>query len=76
MLPTAQNGWAVFSGDTPIITTVSPTRTAAIINFLVTEWRIMVLQSATSDQIEQAWQDHKRDFDVHEVTVARKAVLQ
>lgn len=61
MSATPQNGWAVFVADKPLISSVAPTRVAAIINFLVAERGILIFQTTTSDQIEQAWQDHKRD---------------
>lgn len=51
------SGWAVVQGGEILVKTVSDTRRAAIVNWLVTEAEIMVLNSWTDDRIEAIWHD-------------------
>lgn len=48
-------GWAVVSKGNILVRTVSDTRRAALVNWLVTEARVLVLTSWTDDDIETAW---------------------
>lgn len=49
-------GWAVFTGTGRVlIRTVSDTRRAAIVNFLVSECQKMVFSRHTDEDIENMW---------------------
>lgn len=48
-------GWAVIENGTINIRTVSDTRRAALVNWLIAEKRLMALNTATDDQIEAMW---------------------
>lgn len=48
-------GWAVTSSSHIFVKTVSETRRAAIVNYLVAEHHINITNLWTDDQIEAAW---------------------
>lgn len=75
-MTTSKTGWAVCVNDAPLLATVSGTRIGAIVNFLMTERNLLVLQAATPEQIEQAWQEKKDGAEIVEVTVTLKVSLQ
>lgn len=77
---TRAEGWAVISPDGQLdVYTVSPTRRAAIINWLVRERRIMIYQHDSDEKIEALWKTLSPtvdgDFELVEVwiDVHRKA---
>jgi len=66
----AAHGWAVITGDTIHVRTVSPTRRAAIVNFLVTERSMAIHYTHTDSQIEDWWSRYHGRAEAVEVTVA------
>jgi hypothetical protein len=63
-------GWAVIEFNKIKIRTVSDTRRAAIVNFLVTERRVMILNDMTDEFIERMWSDYAgKDAEVSFVTI-------
>jgi hypothetical protein len=63
-------GWAaVDPNGEVVIATVSPTRRAAIVNFLVARKNLMVYSADTDEDIEVKWRDKQGKFDVVEVLV-------
>lgn len=63
------NGWAVVDNDQINVRTVSPTRRAAIINWLVFEQGHRIYVSTPDDLIELAWEMAKGSATVHEVVI-------
>lgn len=61
--------WAVVDGVGINIRTVSPTRRAAIVNWLCTEARLLATNLATDEDIEGMWQANKGNSDVVRVIV-------
>jgi hypothetical protein len=57
--------FAVVCNDQIRPNTVSSTRRAAIVNWLVTDRRITVLADWTDDQIEVVWEGERRSRGVH-----------
>ena len=66
-------GWAIFDNGQILVTTVSPTRRGAIINWLVTERAMMVFNEDTDEKIEEAWQSMKLKAECCEVSIRRAA---
>lgn len=64
-------GWAVADPDGINIKTVSDTRRAAIVNWLVVEKGCGVLNCASDEDIERAWRHLCGPSEVMEVTVQR-----
>ena len=55
-------GWAVIDGQGVLnVRTVSPTRRAAIVNWLLTDKGLMAFDVATDEQIERQWQFDSKD---------------
>lgn len=54
------HGWAVISKDKIKVRTVSDTRRAAIVNWLVTERNILVRASWEDEDIERVWHENNR----------------
>ena len=52
-----QEAYAVIDNGEIKVLTISDTRRAALVNWLVTERRCMIMNSTTDDQIEQMWAD-------------------
>lgn len=68
---TTAQGWAVVdSFGYPKIKTVSDTRRAAIVNWLVTDCEVMVFNGDTDGQIERTWQRLRASHNVVPVTVS------
>lgn len=61
-------GWAVIDCTRIDVSTVSPTRRAAIVNWLVTRAGRFISTSTTDEQIEAYWAD-REGVDVIPVTV-------
>lgn len=53
-------GWAVVSKGKILVKTISDTRRAAIVNWLVTEARVLVLATWTDEDIENNWHQANR----------------
>ena len=68
-------GYAVILGDEIDVRTVSPTRRAAIVNWLVVNRRVPILNSTTDEQIEQLWNKHGGDATVAAVEINRALPL-
>ena len=64
-------GYAVVYNDKIDVLTVSETRRAAIVNWLVVNRRIPILNSTTDEQIEQLWNEHSGDATVAAVEINR-----
>lgn len=67
--------WAVVLNREVNVRTVSPTRQAAIINWLVTDKHLMVLKGDTDETIESVWLRMRGDHEARQVliTLARDA---
>lgn len=64
-------GWAVVDGQGIRIKTVSDTRRAAIVNYLVTDRGTMVFNDMTDAEIERLWLQYRRGALVEYVTIRR-----
>ena len=62
-------GWAVSQGGKILIDTVSISRRAAIINYLVVYMKIRVYSVLPDKDIKNLWTMRSADVIVHEVTV-------
>jgi hypothetical protein len=69
-MTTPTHGWACVTGDLILVKTVSPTRRAAIVNFLVTERSMMIYAHHTDDDIARAWAKYHGRSEVVEVTIS------
>lgn len=67
-------GWAVVENLEIKIKTVSDTRRAAIVNFLVTERDTMILNSMTDEMIERIWFQRRQGAEVEYVTISYGAL--
>jgi len=52
-------GWAVIDGGKINVCTVSDTRRAAIVNWLIVQKCVMVLASTTDEEIERLWWENR-----------------
>lgn len=64
-------GWAVIEKGAIKVRTVSDTRRAAMVNFLITERNTMIYSSATDEQIERMWFQCRGEADIEMVTITR-----
>ncbi len=62
-------GFAVVQNTVIDIKTVSPTRRAAIVNWIVTRKGAMIYQQTTDEEIEDLWERHRGDACVMQVDV-------
>jgi hypothetical protein len=62
------DGWAVIECIGIDVRSVSPTRRAAIVNWLVTRGR-WISTSTTDEQIEDYWSEDRGEAEVVQVTV-------
>lgn len=62
-------GWAVVSANKLYVRSVSETRRAAIVNWLLTEKDVCVMSYHTDLAIEEMWKHHGRYVDCREVTI-------
>ncbi len=69
-----ERGWAVFDDGKMLVATVSQTRRAAIINWLVTERAMIIFNENTDEEIEAAWLSMKITAECCEVNIARAAI--
>lgn len=65
------NGWAVKDPEGINIKTVSDTRRAAIVNWLVVEKGALATRTASDEDIEKAWRHLCGPSEVMAVTVQR-----
>jgi hypothetical protein len=63
-------GWAVYDGGKIIVTSVSPDRKTAIINWLVTERMMMVFNDDTDEKIEASWQSMRLNAECRKVEIS------
>lgn len=61
---TADVGWAVSDNSAIIVNTVSDTRRAAIVNWLVAGKNVMVYSETTDEQIDVMWNRYSRGLGV------------
>lgn len=67
---TEATGWAVVSASKLYVRSVSETRRAAIVNWLVTEKDVCVMSYHTDAAIEEMWKFHGQYVDCREVTIS------
>lgn len=67
------HGWGVVVDGAIKIRTVSDTRRAAIINWLLTDGGLLVVHGARDDAIEAVWDAHRGNATVVEVEVKERA---
>ena len=72
MIPTA-HGFAVIAAGKIEVATIQDSRIGAIVNWLITNKKIVVMAGVDDAMIETAWQRFKGDAEVEEVTITRKA---
>jgi len=68
-------GYAVIYDDEIDVLTVSETRHAAIVNWLIVNRRTPIFNSTTDEQIEQLWNEHGGDATVAAVEINRALPL-
>ena len=68
-------GWAVAEHDKILVKTVSPTRRAAIVNFLVVERSMAILNHHSDHDIERWWTKYGGRAEVIEVDIVRKVAM-
>ena len=61
--PDPISGWAVVDGGKINVRTVSDTKRAAMVNWLVVEKNLLVLASSSAEQIERMWWGVHGDAD-------------
>lgn len=69
-MTTPAHGWACVTGDVIHVRTVSPTRRAAIVNFLVTERSMAIYAFHTDGDIELWWRKYHGRSEVVEVAIS------
>ncbi len=62
-------GWAVIEHGSIRVKTVSHTRRAAIVNFLVAERRVPITAEHTDEQIDEIWQSMRQGAYLAHVTI-------
>lgn len=63
------NGWAIVDSTGINVRTVSDTRRAAVVNWLVVEKGVGVYNSTSDEQIELVWTQLRGASEVMEVTI-------
>lgn len=63
-------GWGVVGPAGLLVKTISDTRRAAVVNWLVTDAHILLLQSHTDADIERLWNEYRKDATVERVKIA------
>ena len=66
------SGWAVIENGEINVRSVSPTRRAAIVNFIATDRGVMHRARHTDALIEDVWQKLKGDADVFEIRITQR----
>lgn len=64
-------GFAAIDGGQINIKTVSDTRRAAMINWLVTERNVMIYNAMTDEHVERLWFHFRGTADIEYVTITR-----
>ena len=67
-------GYAVIFDGKINVRTISDTRRAAIVNWLVVHGGCPILANTTDDEIEQLWANHRGGAVVSMVTISRSPV--
>ncbi len=68
-------GYAVVDeGGNIDVRTVSPTRIAALVNWLYTEQHLMVTRNMPDDLIEHTWSARRGRREVHHVTITAQEI--
>ena len=62
--------WAVVDGGEIVVSSVSPKRLTAIMNWLATERACMIWQKDSDEKIEATWQSMKLNVECLEVEVS------
>jgi hypothetical protein len=73
---TSAVGYAVVDDDGINVRTVSPTRRAAIVNWLLIECGLLAMQITTDVEIEQAWNAHRDTANVRTVGIQTIATTE
>ncbi len=66
-----EKAYAVVSDDKINVLTVSDTRRAAIVNWLVVDRGCLILRTDTDEQIEHLWEQEQGDASVAAVEISR-----
>ncbi len=66
-----ERAFAVIAGEKIDVRTVSETRRAAIVNWLVVSRACLISSMTTDEQIEALWDEFGRDADVASVEISR-----
>jgi hypothetical protein len=74
-LPAEGSGWAVVQDGKLQVSTVSPHRRAALVNWLVCNG-VMVYQNWTDLRIEETWAKFEKLLDIRVVSVQVTEILQ
>ncbi len=69
MMTFTSNGWAVRNEDEILVKTISDTARAAIINWLMTEARVMVMAGTPDDEIDRIFAQHHGKAKIVPVTI-------
>jgi len=69
------SGWAIIDNDEIKVRTVSPTRRAALVNFLLVERLVAVLEDTSDEAINQLWEQHRGDASITLVMIRAKDVI-
>ena len=67
--------YAVIENDKIDVRTVSETRRAAIVNWLVVNRGVWISRTTTDEQIERFWDEHGKDVTVAAVEINRALPL-
>lgn len=68
----ATSGWAVCIGNTVLVKTVSPTRRAALVNWIVTELKMSVFDTWPDDHIDTLFERQKGSAEIRQVEIRIK----
>jgi len=61
--------WAVVINNQINVRSVSPTRIAAMVNYLCTDKGFIALNTTTDSQVEKLWQYHKGNAELKRVEI-------
>ena len=70
------NAWAIIEFDEIKVPTISESRRAAIINWLVVHHHLMVLNSMTDDEIDKMWELYKGHADAKQVSLKWEILIE
>lgn len=68
---TKATGWAAIENGRILVRTVSDTKRAAMVNFLVTERNTFIYSETTDEEIERMWHRYKQGAEIDYVTISQ-----